>query len=140
MLIEFTVDIVPIAKGRPRFARRGRFVHTFTPMKTRSFENILIEKATKFKPLTPIDGDIRVGVIFGMPIPASRMPKFDLNARNPHTIKPDIDNLLKGVLDPLNGVFWNDDAQISQITASKVYSKYPSVEVTIEWGDCLLQS
>jgi Holliday junction resolvase RusA-like endonuclease len=40
----------------------------------------------------------------------------------PKTKKPDIDNLTKAILDALNGIAWNDDAQVAQITAKKVWS------------------
>ena len=48
------------------------------------------------------------------------------------TKKPDIDNLIKLVLDALNGVFYVDDAQVMRITASKQYDELARTEITIE--------
>ena len=38
MQIMFTVYGNPVAKGRPRFAKRGNFVQTYTPEKTKTYE------------------------------------------------------------------------------------------------------
>lgn len=37
----------------------------------------------------------------------------------PHAQRPDLDNLVKLVLDALNGVAWADDGQVSHVIASK---------------------
>ena len=37
--IMFTVYGNPVAKGRPRFAKRGNFVQTYTPEKTKAYES-----------------------------------------------------------------------------------------------------
>ena len=47
------------------------------------------------------------------------------------TKKPDIDNIMKVVLDALNGVAYHDDSQIVKIYAVKYFSEYPEVKVTI---------
>ena len=38
MKVDFTVYGNPQGKGRPRFARRGSYVHTYTPEKTVAYE------------------------------------------------------------------------------------------------------
>jgi len=51
-----------------------------------------------------------------------------------HTGRPDTDNLAKAVLDSLTGIAWRDDAQVSQLTASKIYvagDESPHVEITV---------
>jgi hypothetical protein len=35
----FTVYGEPVGKGRPRFAKRGNFVSTYTPQKTKTYED-----------------------------------------------------------------------------------------------------
>ena len=39
-----------------------------------------------------------------------------------HTVKPDIDKLVRASLDPLTGVVFKDDAQVVAISAAKDYS------------------
>ena len=50
------------------------------------------------------------------------------------TKKPDIDNVIKSVLDGLNGVAYEDDKQVVKLTANKYYGVQPRVEITIK--DC----
>ncbi len=40
MKVEFTVPGVPVGKGRPRFMKNG---HTYTPQKTRDYENKVVQ-------------------------------------------------------------------------------------------------
>lgn len=46
--------------------------------------------------------------------------------------KPDIDNVVKAVLDALNGVAYRDDTQVIELHVRKSYSEKPRVEVCIE--------
>lgn len=46
--------------------------------------------------------------------------------------KPDIDNLIKTVLDACNGHLWKDDNQITEITSSKRYGIEPKIIIRIE--------
>ena len=39
----------------------------------------------------------------------------------PVTVKPDADNIIKVVLDALNGLAWEDDRQVTAVSCSKVY-------------------
>ena len=47
------------------------------------------------------------------------------------TKKPDLDNVLKAVLDGLNGIAFVDDSQVVAITVRKKYTLTPSVAVAI---------
>ena len=48
------------------------------------------------------------------------------------TKTPDIDNLLKTVLDGLNGVAFRDDAQVCEVVASKRYAPAARTWVRLE--------
>ncbi|AKU43402.1 holliday junction resolvase [Bacillus phage Silence] len=59
--------------------------------------------------------------------------QVDVSENMPHVSKPDADNLLKGLFDALNGVIWEDDAQVFEIgMVRKVYSESPGIEFSIE--------
>ena len=46
--------------------------------------------------------------------------------------RPDTDNVLKSILDAMNGFAFYDDSQVTDISASKYYSDAPRVEVTVK--------
>ncbi len=133
-MIKFTIPIIPQSKLRPRFARMGRFVKTYTPKKTREYEKLLLAKALPFKPQEIFTGPIQVKLSFGMPIPKSFSKKKRLEAISgelAHTKTPDLDNIIKGVFDSLNGIFFKDDKQIISLSAVKGYAEIPFIEVEI---------
>lgn len=43
--------------------------------------------------------------------------------------KPDLDKLLRGVLDGLTGVLYGDDAQVCSVEAVKLYASEPGLEL-----------
>ena len=45
--------------------------------------------------------------------------------------KPDLDNVLKIIMDALTGVAFEDDNQIVQVYIEKLYGQEPRVEVTL---------
>lgn len=51
---------------------------------------------------------------------------FHFHHREPryyHAQRPDIDNLLKAVMDVMNGLVWADDCQIDALTATKKFTQ-----------------
>ncbi len=128
--------MLAVPKGRPRARSFAGRIQIFTPQKTLDFERAIAEyyqqstKAFMFEK----DQPICVNVVFGMPIPKS-IPKSRQDAMAQgiirHTKRPDIDNLIKSVLDALNGVAWVDDSQIVRLSASKEYSSEPYVYLYI---------
>lgn len=120
----FTIDGVPVAKGRPRFRNTGKFVQTYTPKKTLEAEKH-IRECFEFYHRTfnrPFEGPIFININFHMPIPSSLSKKKQNELRlTPHVKKPDLDNLVKTVCDALNGYVWKDDSQIYTIIARKSY-------------------
>lgn len=69
------------------------------------------------RPSEPFLGPIDVCIKTYRQLPKST-PKSVLS--EPDTHKPDIDNVAKIVLDALNGVAWEDDAQVVSLTVSKL--------------------
>lgn len=49
------------------------------------------------------------------------------------TSRPDIDNLIKGVMDAMNGIFYTDDKQVVSLHVYKVWAeKEPYVDIEVE--------
>lgn len=128
-MITLRIDIEPRGKGRPRFGK-GR---TFTDAKTRAYESrIQGEARLAMTGHRRLDGPVHVHVTAFMPIPKSwsigKQQMAIQGALRP-TSKPDGDNLLKAACDPLNGIVWDDDAQIVEATVIKRYSSSPALVV-----------
>lgn len=135
MQIEFTVAGDPVGQGRPRFARQGKFVHTYDPPKSREYKAKVaqsFQQAYMGKPLTkPVKITIRA--VFGVPKSYSKArTKACLEGLEWPTKKPDADNIEKGVYDALNGLAYEDDKQIVQTSVCKVYGAEAKVVVSIE--------
>lgn len=122
----------PVAKRRPRFARRGKFVTTYSDQETeegRFFLQALQQVRGK-----PLEGPISVVMRFYMPIPKSASKKKKLlmgQGQILHVKRPDLDNLEKFVSDCLSGVAWVDDSQIFHSDTKKMYSHEPKTEIII---------
>ena len=137
MQVEFFIPGQPVSKGRPRFtvrpAKTGTFARAYTPAKTRAYETTVAQYA-KIAIRKPLDGPVRVDLVFTMPIPQS-LSKTRQKALigQPHAKKPDLDNLIKSCFDPLNGIAWADDSQVCELHARKVYGETPGVLVRIQF-------
>jgi Holliday junction resolvase RusA-like endonuclease len=80
----------------------------------------------------PFEGPLQLDVTFFMYIPNGLSKKIGGGEGGvPHYIRPDIDNLLKWILDCSNKILYNDDAQVTTVIARKIYSKLPRTEFSI---------
>ena len=70
-------------------------------------------------------GPLSVIVVFTIKRPKSVKREYP-------TVKPDVDNFLKASLDALNGIAYDDDAQIIEINASKKYGPVGGIFVDIK--------
>jgi Holliday junction resolvase RusA-like endonuclease len=131
-MIRIVLPGQPKGKGRPRFSRAsGR---TYTPEETRSYEGQLRWVATlEMRGAAPLLGALTVMVVARMSIPTSFSKKKRADALSGElrpTTKPDWDNIAK-MLDGLNKIVWNDDAQIADGRLIKLYSETPSLEICV---------
>ena len=132
-MFEIVVKGKPIAKKRPRFARRGSFVVTYNDQQTEE-GRFLFEVQKQWK-RPPIDTPVKVRCSFEMPIPKSASKKKTwamIKDEIKHTKKPDVDNLLKFATDCLIGVIFKDDSQIIYLAGGKFYSETPQTLIMIE--------
>lgn len=135
-MMHFTIEGIPVPKGRPKFSKIGGFVRTYTPKKTSDYETTVQETAKQaMGPTEVLETPLAVYLYFRLPIPKS-YPKKRLEAclrglERPIK-KPDIDNLAKSVLDGLNGIVYRDDGQIVSLHVTKVYSSAPGVDVLVK--------
>lgn len=102
----------PQVKQRPRMTRRGR---AYTPIKTHEAENVIAAGWTgpKFEgPIYMIAKFHKTGSEITVGLVEDRETK--------PTLRGDIDNYVKLVMDGLNGVAYDDDNQIVYIEVTKL--------------------
>lgn len=139
-MIKFTYHGEAVGKGRPRVSRRGNYVHTYTPEKTRVFEEAVrfefMASNSEKMPVYERETPLKAKVLIGVSIPKSYSKKKQALCRDKVLVpdkKPDIDNILKAVFDAIsNGYAYEDDVQIVQVYAEKIYADEPFVEVEID--------
>lgn len=108
VVARFTVDGEPVSKARARFTKRGSKVVSYTPEKTKA-------------------GEMRMAAAFraagGRKDPSTETT-FGVSATFHHGThqRRDVDNMLKLVLDGLNGVAWVDDTQVVEVAGRKRYA------------------
>lgn len=140
--LEMTIE--PRPKERPRAkvikTKSGSYIaQIYTPSTTEDYEKKIRSEWIKACGEDVFTGPVVVRIHFRMPIPKSttKAKRAEMLARKIRpTVKPDIDNLAKSVLDALNGVAYKDDSQIVTTLVKKYYAEIPGVKVIIsEWKE-----
>ena len=125
----FIVHGEPRGKGRPRFTRSG---HAYTDEKTKQYESLV--RASYLKNGHKFTSPVRVTIMahFKPPKKSKKVVGDMLDGHILPTKKPDVDNIAKIILDGLNGVAWDDDTQVVDLSVGKYYSEEPRVAVMVE--------
>lgn len=134
MKVNFTIVGEPKGKGRPRFARIGNGVRTYTPKETENYEAFIKVSYLNEVGQKKLSGQIDAHIKGVFPIPKSTSKKqreMMLSGKILHTKKIDCDNLAKTILDALNGIAYDDDKQVCRLYVEKVYGNNPCVEVEL---------
>lgn len=114
-VVMLTVPGEPRSKGRPRVTRSG---HTYTPKVTKEAEGVI---ALAYRALGVELFSGRVGV--------------DVKFYQQGERAKDVDNMVKLVLDALNGVAWADDSQVDVIHARRVFNAGKAARTVISVRD-----
>jgi crossover junction endodeoxyribonuclease RusA len=124
--VHFEVSGLPIAQGSMRaFVVKGKPVITSTSRNLNQWRQLVALRANEVR-AKPFEGPVIVELNFRLPKPKSA-PK---RKRSFATKRPDLDKLIRSVLDALTHVLFRDDSQVVQITALKDYGP-PGVTVSV---------
>lgn len=129
------VYIEPKGKQRPRFVRTGGYVRTYTPKQTEDYEKLIAKEYIKQDKTYYDELPVMVTIRAFFEIPKSWSKKKQTLASDGEikpTKKCDIDNIVKSVLDALNGVAYKDDKQVISIYSVKKYSCAPRIEIDVK--------
>lgn len=131
--IRFIVPSKPKGKERPRLTKNGGI---YTPKITKKYEElvgIMYRSAGGREIDAKVPVRVHISAIYQMPKNSNKaMRDLMHEAKLLPVGKPDIDNVVKIVLDGLNKVAWHDDAQVVSVLAEKEYGDEQCVIVTVE--------
>ena len=136
-MVMYTVYGEPVGKQRPRFVRRGNHVSTYTPEKTKTYEDEIRYMARcAMGASPPLETPVTVAIYIRVEIPKSfskQKRKDALEGIIKPTKKPDIDNVAKCHLDAIQGgIIILDDKQVVNLHVTKVYAEIGAVEVMVK--------
>ena len=134
MIYEFEVPGKVIGKGRPRLNTYTGVV--YTPTKTKDYETLIEQYfLLKYPKIKMLEGRIKVSIIAYFSIPKATK-KEDINEMLQNNIsptkKPDIDNIVKIILDSMNKFAFKDDIQITKLEVEKKYDMEDKIYIKIE--------
>ena len=134
MKLKFTVPGEPVGKARPRVTSTG---HAFTPEKTVLYENLIKMEfhrqcgGRRFPDDAMIDA--RITAYYSIPKSVSKKKRQAMLDRKIRpSKKPDVDNVIKCMLDACNGLAYKDDVQVVDCQIRKFFSDDPRVVVTLQ--------
>ena len=146
--INFIVNGEIKGKGRPRFSKVGNFVRTYTDEKTISYENKVLMcykeavKGSEYETniMFPKGTMVSICVFCYFKLRKTDYCKKGLNKSGKEKMdrlycdkKPDFDNVVKSVLDGLNGVCYEDDSQVVLLYGYKKYTEQQErLEISIK--------
>lgn len=115
-------------KGRPVPQGSLKFIHG-RPIHARATDLAVwradIARNAELFGFKPITSAVRVEMDFVMSKPKSAKRMFP-------SVKPDLDKLIRAVLDGLTGVAYEDDSQVVLIKSTKTYGETQGVWIKIE--------
>lgn len=119
----FFVKGRPVPQGSMKFIRPGVMIHNRA-------EDLAVWRANIARQagqagFRPVEGGVKITTDFVFLKPKSSKRAFPW-------VKPDLDKLIRAVLDGLSGVAYVDDAQVILIQATKTYGQNEGVWITIE--------
>lgn len=136
MKVAFTIPGQPVAKGRARISIRGGHAVAYTPQKTRTYENqVGAYAAQAMQGRPPMGAAVCVTIEACMLVPASWSKKKRQDALEGKiwpVSRPDLDNIIKAVLDGILRIAIVDDNQVVHLVAQQKYAEIPRLTVEIE--------
>lgn len=117
MELPFTVHGVPRPQGSKRHVGNGRMVES-SPRVAEWRNLVALEASIEQGDRPVIEGPVTVDIVFGFGLPKRPGTR---RSQDPHTQRPDLDKLVRAVLDALTGVMYTDDSHVVELSARKMW-------------------
>lgn len=141
--LEFTITGTPTGKERVRFFNG----HAVTPKKTRTYEAQIRYEASHAvehmveQPDFCAPCSVRISAFYPIPASYTKKKRMQIAEHGCSVVrpgKPDLDNVIKSVLDGMNGIVFSDDVQVVRLSAEKFWcegDETPRVDVRVKWEE-----
>ena len=120
---KFFVKGKPVPQGSMKFIRPGVMIHSRAA--DLAVWRADIARNAELFGFKPVSGGVKVEIDFIFNRPKSAQRAFP-------TVAPDLDKLIRAVLDGLTGVAYEDDSQVILIQATKTYGQNVGAWIGIE--------
>ncbi len=132
----YEFEIIGEIKGKARPRLNTYTGSIYTSKETKDYEKLIKQYfIIKYPRYIPLENRIYVKIVAYLKIPKNTTKKnrdlIDQGVLSP-TKKPDIDNIVKIILDALNKMAFKDDNQITKLEIEKVYAEEEKIYVKIE--------
>jgi Holliday junction resolvase RusA-like endonuclease len=133
-MTSFTIPGKPFAKQRHRVGTIGGRARAFNTAGNARFEDVVRSIAAPLFPV-PLNGPVQLRLIAYFAPPASwSKRKREAMLGQPHTQRPDADNIAKAVKDGLNRIAWGDDCQVAELSVRKAWGVIDGTFVEVAQG------
>lgn len=134
MVYEF--EVIGDIKGKARPRVNTYTAQAYTPTNTKDYEMLIKQYfKVKYPRYVPLEKRICVKIVAQFKIPKNTSKKNTeemLNGNISPAKKPDIDNIVKIILDALNKMAFKDDNQITKLEVEKIYGNEEKIIVKVE--------
>jgi crossover junction endodeoxyribonuclease RusA len=132
--ISFTIVGNPTPKGSLTRMPNGAMLQAGTANSRKRFSewrtDIRDASLIAMNGRNPSNSAIRLMVEFALPYPTSSVRKYQMGWL-PCVKKPDVDKLLRALMDGMTKVVWRDDSQVIYVTVNKVYAWQGTTGATV---------
>jgi len=129
--VDIIIETNPVSQLRPRISGN----RMYDPKKVRDYKKYIAWETKRQWKKEPLQGAVKIKIDIYRDIQKTESKKNkklkDEGVIRP-TVKSDLDNYLKAVLDAMNKIAYVDDSQIVEINARKFYSYNPRVEIKLD--------
>lgn len=134
MTYEF--EVIGDIKGKARPRVNTYTCQVYTPTSTKDYEELVKQYfKIKYPRYVPLENRVSVKIMayFKVPKTTSKKDKELIEAgKISPTKKPDIDNIVKIILDALNKMAFKDDNQITKLEVEKLYGEEEKICIRVE--------
>ncbi len=132
----YEFEVIGDIKGKARPRVNTYTCQVYTPNTTKDYEELVKQYfKVKYPRYVPLENRVSVKIVAYFKIPKTTSKKdkelIEKGLISP-TKKPDIDNIVKIILDALNKMAFKDDNQITKLEVEKIYGEEEKIFIKIE--------